>query len=73
MIVGAITERGGSDQELAPGIPVLGDYASLSRVLEQARADTVVFTGADTIDPRGMRESAGSSSPRRRTSSSPRR
>jgi len=55
-IVGAITEHGGSGQELAPGIPVLGDYASLSRVLEQARADTVVFTGADTIDPRGMRE-----------------
>ena len=55
VIVGAITERGMSDRELAPGIPVLGDYSSLSRVLEEARADTVVFTGADTIDPRGMR------------------
>ncbi|KRE26339.1 sugar transferase [Agromyces sp. Soil535] len=56
VIVGAITERGIGDQELAPGIPVLGDYASLARVLDGARADTVVFTGADTIDPRGMRE-----------------
>ena len=55
IIVGAITERGMSEQELAPGIPVLGDYSSLSRVLEDARADTVVFTGADNIDPRGMR------------------
>lgn len=55
-IVGALTEHGGSEHELAPGIPVLGDYASLDRVLSQARADTVVFTGADTIDPRGMRE-----------------
>lgn len=55
VIVGAITERG-SERELAPGIPVLGDYASLTRVLEEARADTVVFTGADTIDPRGMRQ-----------------
>lgn len=56
VIVGAITERGTSEQELAPGIPVLGDYTSLTRVLEEARADTVVFTGADTIDPRGMRQ-----------------
>ena len=56
VIVGAITERGMGEQELAPGIPVLGDYASMTRVLDEARADTVVFTGADTIDPRGMRE-----------------
>jgi exopolysaccharide biosynthesis polyprenyl glycosylphosphotransferase len=56
VIVGAITEHGTADRELLSGIPVLGDYASLSRVLEEARADTVVFTGADTIDPRGMRE-----------------
>ncbi|MGR0220631.1 sugar transferase [Agromyces sp. ZXT2-6] len=55
-IVGAITEHGGSTHELAPGIPVLGDYTSLDHVLRDARADTVVFTGADTIDPRGMRE-----------------
>lgn len=54
MLVGAITE-GGSSDEIAPGVPVLGDYSSLARVLEEARADTVVFTGADTIDPRGMR------------------
>jgi exopolysaccharide biosynthesis polyprenyl glycosylphosphotransferase len=56
VIVGAITEHGEADRELAPGIPVLGDYASLDRVLADARADTVVFTGADTIDPRGMRQ-----------------
>lgn len=55
-IVGAITEHGGASHDLAPGIPVLGDYGSLDRVLREARADTVVFTGADTIDPRGMRE-----------------
>lgn len=55
-IVGAITERGMGEQELAPGIPVLGDYSSLTRVLDEARADTVVFTGADTILPREMRE-----------------
>jgi exopolysaccharide biosynthesis polyprenyl glycosylphosphotransferase len=55
-IVGAITERGMGDRELGPGIPVLGDYSSLTRVLDEARADTVVFTGADTIPPREMRE-----------------
>ena len=55
-IVGAVTEHGEASHELAPGIPVLGDYSSLDRALEEARADTVVFTGADTIDPRGMRE-----------------
>ncbi len=54
-IVGAVTEHGGP-RELAPGIPVLGDYDSLDRALDEARADTVVFTGADTIGPRGMRE-----------------
>ncbi|GAA2043849.1 sugar transferase [Agromyces tropicus] len=55
-IVGAVTEHGESSRELAPGIPVLGDYEALDRALREARADTVVFTGADTIDPRGMRE-----------------
>jgi exopolysaccharide biosynthesis polyprenyl glycosylphosphotransferase len=56
VIVGAITERGLGESDLAPGIPVLGNYASLTAVLAEARADTVVFTGADTIDPREMRE-----------------
>ena len=56
VIVGAITERGTVDHELCDGIPVVGDYASLTRALDEARADTVIFTGADTIDPRGMRE-----------------
>ena len=55
-IVGAITEHGTGETEIGPGIPVLGDYSHLASVLEDARADTVVFTGADTIDPRGMRE-----------------
>ena len=56
MIVGAVTGHGSSEKDLAPGIPVLGDFSSISRVLEEARADTVIFTGADTIDPRDMRE-----------------
>jgi len=55
-IVGAITEHGTDGHELDSGIPVLGDYRNLASVLEEARADTVVFTGDDTIDPRGMRE-----------------
>ncbi|WP_438855467.1 sugar transferase [Agromyces sp. M3QZ16-3] len=56
VIVGAVTEHGESNRELAPGIPVLGAYDGLDDALRAARADTVVFTGADTIDPRGMRE-----------------
>jgi exopolysaccharide biosynthesis polyprenyl glycosylphosphotransferase len=56
VIVGAVTESGTTDRPLVPGIPVLGDYAHLSNALSEAQADTVVFTGADTIDPRGMRE-----------------
>ncbi|MEO6826784.1 MAG: sugar transferase [Microbacteriaceae bacterium] len=56
VIVGAITERGSEDRPLVSGIPVLGDYSSLASVLDETRADTVVFTGADTIGPRGMRE-----------------
>ncbi|WP_448809194.1 sugar transferase [Agromyces bauzanensis] len=56
VLVGALTERGSSQHELAPGVPVLGEFSGLSRALAEARADTVIFTGADTIDPRGMRQ-----------------
>ncbi|WP_448003668.1 sugar transferase [Agromyces bauzanensis] len=55
-IVGAITEGGAGEPDIMPGIPVLGDPRNVTRVLEDARADTVVFTGADTIDPRAMRQ-----------------
>lgn len=55
-LVGAITEHGTTSQEIAPGIPVLGDYANVLETIEAARADTVILTGADTIDPRHMRQ-----------------
>ncbi|WP_136706591.1 sugar transferase [Agromyces sp. H66] len=55
-IVGAVTEGGAGEPDILPGIPVLGDHRSVTKVLEDARADTVVFTGADTIDPPAMRQ-----------------
>ena len=55
-IVGAVTRGGAGEPDIADGIPVLGDHGSVTRVLREARADTVVFTGDDTIDPRAMRQ-----------------
>lgn len=54
-LVGAVTEHG-TDTDLVPGVPVLGDYADVLGALDAADADAVIFSGADTIDPQQMRE-----------------
>lgn len=55
-IIGAVTEYGTTSRQLCPGIPVLGDYANVLDVIEAAGADTVILTGADTIEPQHMRQ-----------------
>jgi exopolysaccharide biosynthesis polyprenyl glycosylphosphotransferase len=55
-IIGAITEHGDTTHQLASGIPVLAGYAGALEAIDMAGADTIILTGADTIDPRQMRQ-----------------
>jgi len=55
VIVGAVTQ-GGSAEDLVPGVPVLGTYDRAIDAIDAAQADTVVYTGADTITPRQLRQ-----------------
>jgi exopolysaccharide biosynthesis polyprenyl glycosylphosphotransferase len=54
--VGAVTRTGALDRELVPGVPVLGSFADILRVLDELVIDTVVVTAADAISPTDMRE-----------------
>lgn len=55
-IVGAVTEHGTTSSDLLPGIPVVGGYADTLTAIDDTRADTVIVTGADTIDPVQLRQ-----------------
>ena len=55
IIVGAVTQ-GGSTEALAPGVPVIGSFDRAIEAVDASEADTVVFTGADTITPRQLRQ-----------------
>lgn len=63
-IVGAITQRG-TQTPINGDIPVLGTYGETSQLLDDVSADTVIFAGADDIDPRSMRALGWSLSDRR--------
>jgi exopolysaccharide biosynthesis polyprenyl glycosylphosphotransferase len=54
--VGALTKAGSTDLDIAPGVPVLGDFSRVLEVVQSSGADTVVLTGADDISPKDMRE-----------------
>lgn len=54
--VGALTRGGSVDNELLPGIPVLGGFGDVLAAVSEAQADTVILTGADDISPRDMRQ-----------------
>ncbi|TFC32020.1 sugar transferase [Cryobacterium sp. TMT2-18-3] len=56
LVVGAITESGSVAQDLVDGVPVLGDFGQVLQAIDQSRADTVIFTGADIFGPRRLRE-----------------
>ena len=55
-LVGAVTENGSVEQDLVDGVSVLGDFNHTIAVIEQSRADTVIFAGADAFGPRRLRE-----------------
>ena len=56
LLVGAITENGTVAQDLVDGVPVLGDFTQVLQAIDRSRADTVIFTGADSYGPRRLRE-----------------
>lgn len=54
-IVGAITESG-TRNNLVPGVPVIAGFADVIAQVDIVGADTVIFSGSDTISPQRMRE-----------------
>ena len=54
-IVGAVTKRGIVANDLMAGIPVLGKFGDVLQVIDDARIDTLILTGAADIGPRDMR------------------
>ncbi len=52
----ARSRRAAAPKTLAPGVPVLGTYDRAIEAIDASEADTVVFTGADTISPRQLRQ-----------------
>ena len=55
-VVGIITRDGATTTPFHGGVPVLGRYSEVLTVLDAVRADTVVLTGADDINPFDMRK-----------------
>ncbi|MDJ1370119.1 sugar transferase [Gulosibacter molinativorax] len=54
-VVGAVTEHG-TNQELAPGVPVLSGYEGLMHVVDAYHIDTLILTSADALTPEHLRE-----------------
>ncbi|MER7796505.1 sugar transferase [Microbacterium sp. NPDC096154] len=54
-IIGAITKRG-RQEPIDSDIPVVGSYDDALNAVERVGADTVIFAGADNIDPRALRQ-----------------
>lgn len=54
-VIGAVTEYG-SDNNLAPGLPIVASYDDLLEAVDDFEIDTLVMTSSDAIDPQRMRE-----------------
>ncbi|WP_370450374.1 sugar transferase [Cryobacterium sp. TMS1-20-1] len=55
LLVGALSQLDGHSRRPIQGIPILGGYDELIRVVDESQADTVILTGADEINPEVMR------------------
>lgn len=53
-LLGAVTERGSSD-ELLPGVPVVASYEELLPTVDRLGIDTLIMTSQDSIDPQRIR------------------
>jgi exopolysaccharide biosynthesis polyprenyl glycosylphosphotransferase len=54
-VVGALTEGGPTDAARVAGVPVMGGFADVLPVVDEAQIDTLILTGADDITPQDMR------------------
>jgi len=54
-VVGAVTKGGTVARDLSAGVPVLGEFGDVLRVVDEAKIDTLIVTSADDIGPRDMR------------------
>lgn len=54
-VVGAVTKGGTVACGLTAGVPVLGGFGDVVRVVDEADIDTLILTSADDIGPRDMR------------------
>lgn len=54
-VVGAVTRKGTMTAGLNGGVPVLGDFGDVVRVVDEANIDTLILTDADEIGPQEMR------------------
>ncbi len=55
-LLGAVTEFGGTDRDLLPGVPVLAGFENALEVLLASGADTVVYSGSDRLSPEALQE-----------------
>lgn len=55
-LVGALTKHGSVGIPLTDDIPVLGDYSDVLPTIDAIDVDTLIFTGADDLSPRALRE-----------------
>ncbi|MGH1549364.1 sugar transferase [Leifsonia poae] len=53
-VVGAVTRGGDPDRPLIEGVPVLGTFGEVKRILTEVQGEILVVTGADDLDPRDM-------------------
>jgi exopolysaccharide biosynthesis polyprenyl glycosylphosphotransferase len=54
-VVGAVTKGDTVVRDLIAGVPVLGEYGDVVRLVDEADIDALILTGADDIDPLDMR------------------
>ncbi|MBN8424155.1 sugar transferase [Microbacterium esteraromaticum] len=54
VVSGAITNR--ADDELLPGVPLIGGLDDIVAAVERSGADTVVYSGSDLISPAKLRQ-----------------
>ncbi len=55
-MVGAITPNGRAGSKLSRDVPVVGGFDDIVAAVTELGADAVIFTGADALGPRQMRE-----------------
>ncbi|WGW12175.1 sugar transferase [Saxibacter everestensis] len=54
-VVGAITRGGTTEHDLIAGVPVLGDFDDVARLIDDTGVDTLILSGSDDIGPRDLR------------------